>query len=87
MRRVYLECLVLLLCQYHVCCLKIFSIPTGIPRGSRLQASYIGTVAELRLRVTSDILVLFCFLEKYFVLFRSTLVTQRELSELVTEPR
>jgi len=87
MRRVYLECLVLLSCQSHVCSLKNFSIPTGVPRGSRLQASHIGTVAELCLRITSDVLVVFCFLEKQLMLFRGALVTQRNLSTLVTELR
>lgn len=62
----------------------IASTPTGVPGGSRLQASHIGTVAELCLRITSDILVIFCFLEKQLVLLRGTLVAQRNLSTSVT---
>lgn len=36
-------------------------------------------MAKLGLRITSDILVLLCFLEKQLVLLRRTLVAQRNL--------
>ena len=54
-------------------------MPTRIPRCCSFQTSYVGAVSEFRLRITSDILVLFRFLEEQFVLFRSTLVSQSYL--------
>ena len=36
----------------------------GVPGRYRLQASYVRSVTQFRLRITSNILILFSFLEK-----------------------
>ena len=53
--------------------------PTWVPGRSSFQASNIGAVPQLRLRIASNIFVLLGFFEKQFMLLRSTLVTQSDL--------
>lgn len=58
-----------------------------IPGCSGFQASYIRTVTQLGLCIASDDLVVLGFPEKQLMLFRSSLVSERDLVENVRTGR
>lgn len=50
-----------------------------VPCGRRLESSDVGAVAQLRLCITSNVLVVLCFLEEPFVLLGVALVAEGDL--------
>ena len=55
------------------------SLVVRVPRGRCFQTSYVGSMAQLSLRITSHDLILFCLLKEQFMLFRGTLIAKGDL--------